>query len=504
MKKYLKYCLLAMTVLVLFVTFLPFPAQGNSSNGLTYTATDGGISSDNDTSATLSISKSGLGTGSKSSTITIKNDTGNKAVISFDYVKSGSGSSYSTTINGVDSDNGSSCTVTLDAGGSFSITLSCSHGYLSSASAKIEITNIIVTPVLESSKVTVLYDTALGSIKAGNTPVANEEVVETTASAPKTLTATTNGSQFLAWTDENNKVLSTSTSFQVEPTSSSMTVKAIFAATSPWFYVSNNNYLLEGWDAAMAYGGTVVLANNATLAARDTAYNVPSNVNLLIPYSGTDTGTFGSIPKGSPLASTATPSTYRTLTVASGASITVDGKLNVNGQRNTATQGTTGTGCAKGGHGLINLQGTGTQLTVNSSGSLYCYGFIKGAGGVYLNGGTMYELLQIYDWAGGSNISSWYFALGSNKAQTLFFTGHYYLQNVESPLTVAYGSEMYAEGVLTVSDTQVCTSARVVGTESAGSGLFLMGSGTSITRTYNPATDRVEYQLSGNGKQNRR
>ena len=128
----------------------------------------------------------------------------------------------------------------------------------------------------------------------------------------------------------------------------------------------------NNWVADTSDGNT---ANDYAVANSDgtVTYYVPSGIKFLVPYSAEDDGTFAGGENYTDKA-TSNPSAFRTLTVAAGAHIICNGEMNVNGQRHEYTQPHSGR--PAGGHGLMKLEGSGTQLTVN--GTLFCYGFIAG------------------------------------------------------------------------------------------------------------------------------
>ena len=89
------------------------------------------------------------------------------------------------------------------------------------------------------------------------------------------------GYKFVGWVNAENKLLSTKASgFTYVPTEVT-TVRAVFAASEPWFLL-NNAYVYEGLAAAVeaANGsGTISLMNDATLPAGH--YTIPKGVTTL-------------------------------------------------------------------------------------------------------------------------------------------------------------------------------------------------------------------------------
>lgn len=458
-----------------------------STLGLDFSSTNSGKISASDNSATLSVTATNwynmLGSVNEDTTVTITNSTGTKATITFTYTFEGG----TFTINDVDENSGTSCSVTLESGSSFSIYLKATASYLSSQTSTFKMTNITVTPIIDEATVTVLYDEALGRVNVGTasgTKVNNNTTVETTKDSPTTLVATANSSQFLAWVDpnDNNKVLSRNVSYTVSPTATAMTVKAVFATTTPWFFVNDGNNLVQGLDTATGYAGTIVLANNATLPAGE--YEIPSNATLLIPYDSN-----GSLYTTAPECNDGTwvqPSAFRTLTVSDNTTITINGAMTVGALQSAPGAGNTGNVTKKYGHVILN--GTNAKIVVN--GDLYCHGYITGTGMVHATtGAEVYELFQIRDWRGGSATLSWY--MGSYKS---FVVNEYFIQNIETTYRVDTGALSYVSAAMTMTGigTQQ-TSTVYIG----DGGLFQLGENSFVMREYKPSEDRIYYDLYG-------
>ena len=151
-------------------------------------------------------------------------------------------------------------------------------------------------------------------------------------------------------------------------------------------YTSLNTALVDA-----ASGDTVYVVGDAILATNGT---VKTGVTLVVPTSenyedDTTTGYANVSGNGT------TGEAYRTLTIESGATLTVNGTLLVAGnQQSTQPR----TGFLTGDYGAINLEG---NLIVN--GTLYARGEISGTGTVTAySGSTIYQRFQIADWRGGS------------------------------------------------------------------------------------------------------
>ncbi len=240
----------------------------------------------------------------------------------------------------------------------------------------------------------------------------------------------------------------------------------------------------------------ITLISSGSLEAGKT-YTIPSGVNLLIPYSASDTGTFSStasIPSGNqnPLAS---HKAYVTLTVPNGAAINVNGgAVNVNAQQ--ASNSSRTPGCVYGDYGCLRLE-EGAKLTFDG-GTGYIYGFIIGQGEVEaMNGASIWELMQVTDWRGGEAAAHLQggnlLELGSGKMNS-FICSQYYFQNIESRYTVHSGATSGICFQVNISNTNCPTSTPLIGKDD---GLIRLAEGSSITRTYHGDTDRVEWDIKG-------
>ena len=109
-----------------------------------------------------------------------------------------------------------------------------------------------------------------------------------------------------------------------------------------------------------------------------------------------------------------TPSAYRTLTMASGANLTVNGSLNVGGKQSAEQRHA---GYVSGPYGCINMSANST-ITMNSGSTLYAWGYIIGSGSVVAkSGSTVNENFQLADYRGGDVTSD---ITQSHKDKDLF------------------------------------------------------------------------------------
>lgn len=499
-KRYLSTLL----ALVMVFSAVPLPAQAVESAveesqavealAENNTAVINGVSIHVDGNGTLDDSVTGKvtvtatsGTNLKTTVITVEN-TAATAKVSFKYTTSEQVNAW--TLNGNALPAEGTFFETMEKGEIWQFSLTANRR----STASVTFSEFVIATVSENSTVTVLYDKTLGSITAGGASDTDEDgkiIVENVDSSGLELTATAGqDATFVGWTDGSGKTLSTETTYTHYPASENETVEAVFASTAglAWFKVGNfqTTDLNKAIEEAESSGNkTVVLAVSGTLAAGD--YIIPEDIAFLIPHSANDTGRFNTAVE-SETRTSFTTKPYVTLTVPSGSSITVKGDMNVNAKQAAITGGVAG--YVNGEYGHVALE-TGAELILESGSSLTCYGYITGGGTVTANeGSTVWELLQIADWRGGSYAVKWYL----DKIQC-FPTSQYYVQNIESNF------DMYPGAVEKIS-TAIELASEIYDTQNVfvgDTGLFKLSDGI-LSRSYDYEDERMTYTVSESGE----
>ena len=433
--------------------------------------------------------------------ITITNETADKAKLEFDY---SAASANSFKIAGATAAASGSYSVVLEAGASLSITLVSNRG-LSNTTATLTISNITLTTVNASSDVTFEFDGTYGSVTVGGEAVASGAVVNIDGASGAALVATpVSGASFLGWVNAaDGKILSAEASYTLTP-AADMTVKAAFAKDggTPWFavgaatqksvssgllgfgsisyYVVGTSYLFDDLNAAAtkaqsdAANKTVVLMNSGTLSAGN--YTIPSGVTLLIPFDSANTMYTTQVEN---TGTYTTPTAYRTLTMADGANLIINGAVSLSAKQKYAAGSKVDGGAPTGAVSFIRMQGS-SNITVNNGGTLYAYGFITGSGSVTANsGGTVYEMFQIADFRGGTQ--------STDMENGVFPLSQYYVQNIEVPLKLYSGAKEYAYTTIYMSSADFASSVAFIASSDA---MFNLTSGYVVKR-YDGATDRL-------------
>ena len=454
--------------------------------GLSFTGDADDAWSANGTSITGAVTSTGgtCSDTSYNSTLTIKNNKATKATLSFAYaieqnsgtIKVGGGS---VTANG-------SFSRELAAGGTIEVYIQSG----STTATKITMTNVALVSDVTATATFVPAENGTYTVDG---KLITEEYSNTQSSmtAYQVVATPADGYQFLGWYNlTTGKCIATAatTALNIE---SDCTVTAKFVSKSLALFETGGQRFAD-LNEAVAYAQTngqskITLATDGSISG---TYTIPAGITLLIPFDEA-----GTLYTTTPAYTTATETqkAYKTLTMAAGSSITVNGgAISVGGKHFTSS----GQDCCKptGAYGLIKMQ-EGSSITLNNRANLYAWGYITGDGQITANSGAnVYEYYQVTDWRGGSQTGS----MANNKQKVFPFT-QYYVQNIEAALTLNAGANEY---------TYISVTAKIVGTKSAtipfvgSNGLFKLGADGQFTKRYIPAQDRMVFTISGEASLN--
>lgn len=435
------------------------------------------------TGSATSVEDSNLGWAIPSeSTLTITNNRDTSATLSFDYTVVLSGGEIKVDNTPVPADGKVSFSKELEPGGNTTV-------YIISGDQNIA-TTITMTNVRLVSAATaeVTFRPAVN----GSYTVNGEEITELTtmtlsgAIAYRVEATPVDGYRFKGWYNETEGKIIDTRSTTTLSLDSNCTITAQFVSkdlalfeTKGQRFTDLNEAVAE---AQKSLPAIITLAEPGKITG---SYTIPSGVTLLIPFDDMET----LYTKAPAYTTTTEPQkAYKTLTMAAGSSITVNGgAISVGGKHYTSS----GQECCKptGAYGLIKMQ-EGSSIVLKNRANLYAWGYITGDGQVTAeSGATVYEYFQVRDWRGGTAVLSMITSLTNH----VFPFSQYYVQNIEAPLTLQYGASEKAYISLTSSDTTVSTSIDFIGS----TGLFKLESGGSIIKRYVPATGRTEYTTNG-------
>lgn len=458
--------------------------QENEYNGYT-----GGVS----TAAVAGCSGSSFAPASGK--LTLKNDTTQPATLSFDYrVQLNNGT---ITINGTNILSNGSFSVSMSAGSSVDVDLLSSD--LETSHTGIVLYNMSFTA---EEDVTVTFaEPSHGTYFVDNVRI--DEQTEYTNPFGTTYDVIANpapGYTFLGWfTDGDFTCLSTDATTSLLLTCDCTVYPYFFYENTLQFKVGTRTCtdLNEADSWASSHGNEpIILMGDGTLPAG--TYNISKGNTLLIPCSGnfelytTDPESVAELPNST--------NTYpfRTLTLAPGAVLNINGTLSLAGKQNMQQPCI---GSTVGPFGFIKLEAQGetkSQIVVQNGGKLYCWGYITGGGEVKArSGAVVYEPFQVMDFRGGNALMN---MMTSASVQGVFPVSQYYVQNIESRITFEYGAREFVRCITDAGKDYGFppTPALVpfVAPEGANA-LFQMNSGCTFSKYYDAPNDRLCYEVNG-------
>ena len=248
-------------------------------------------------------------------------------------------------------------------------------------------------------------------------------------------------------------------------------------------------------------------------------YTIPNGATLLIPRDKDQTSPNLIADFAPTNATVQASSAYRSLTLADGANIIVNGAIEIGGKQGSGGQGANGTGIVTGSFGqLIMMQGS--NITLNNGSALYAWGFVTGdilykdlQGNVLSGdidarrGSKVYEQFQMYDWRGGTIASG----LMGNEYD-VFPMNTYFIQNVEVPTTYHPGSSLITVTSINVSGSViVAKNIQIIGVYNRIDGkaddvaMFLMDDAdtsddTWVCKAYSSSNDRQMYSINSSAR----
>lgn len=455
----------------------------------TYTGTDDGANSSWSVTGGNSIAGSVIGTSGLCSdtqyntTLTITNNKASEAILSFDYAIALNDGTIKVA-GGAVSANGSYSN-TIAPGDSIAVYLASGS---TSKATTIDITNLNL--IVDVQATTTFRPAENGSYTVDGAAITAETAKTKQSTEAYALSAAPNsGYKFVGWYSvTSGKYLSTEASVSLYFDSDQVVTAVFTLADTPVFDVGGAKFtdLNKANDYASSNGiEQITLLSDGILTSG--AYTISAGVILLIPFD--EAGTCYTTAPATTGNSRTAPSVYRKLTMAKGASITVNGAISVSAKH--YAYGQTGAGAPDGKYGYIYMN-EGSSIVINNGGALYVYGFISGKGTVTAeSGAVVYEYMQIGDFRGGSATSGM-----NNNAQKIFPLNQYFVQNIETKLTLKAGADEYIYTSIYAASMSTPTTIHFIGTENA---MFLMEDGY-LTKEYFPDKDRTEISVYGNAQ----
>ena len=483
----LALCMCMVFALLPNVTMTAFAASSgevtglsNENIGLSYSGTaDNAWSASGTTIIGSATSVAGTcGDTSYNSTLTITNKKATTATLSFDY--SVALNSGTIQVAGTEVTAGGTYSGEVAAGGSIKVFIQSG----STTATQITISNIAL--VSDVTATTTFEPAENGSYTVnGNAITESYSNTQSSTEAYQVAATAASGYQFLGWYNvTTGKYINTNATASLNIESDS-TITAKFALQTAAIFETGGQPFADLDEAALYAQNNaqtlIKLVSDGTITGN---YTIPVGITLLIPFDAA--GTLYTTTPGV-IRTTPTSKAYRTLTMASGSSITAFGNISLGGQYFAA--GGSQQGRCVGDYGCIKME-SDSNITLKNGSSLYAWGFVTGSGSVLAeSSATVYEFYQIADFRGGTASSSM-----GNK---VFPFNQYFVQNIEVPLTLNAGAnEVVYSGVYAMSNTYT-TAIQFIG----NSGMFKIVSG-SFTKDYDEAADRLILTVNGEAELN--
>ena len=422
---------------------------------------------------------------SHKSTLTITNKKSIKATLSFDYsIEQNSGK---IQVDGTEVSSGARFTKELAANESVKVYIQSGS---TSAATKITLTNVVLVSDVNATATFVPAENGTYTVDGKRI---TEEYSNTQSSMTAYQVAATPaaGYQFMGWYDvTSGKYINTAprAALNIE---SDCTITARFATIGAALFETGGQ-IFETLDAAVTYAQSkqqtkITLVSDGEISGDCT---IPVGITLLIPYDAAGTlytTTPSSIDSSSTPVSTA-KNCFRKLSLADNASLTVYGAISVGGRYVAATG--SASGYMGGDYGQIELS-EASSITVKNGGALYAWGFVTGSGSVTAeSGSSIYEWFQITDFRGGT-------ASSGMASGPVFPFSQYFVQNIETPLTLHAGAKEVVSSGVYVSSKVFATAIAFIG----DNGMFKIKNG-SLTKDYDEATDRLVFTINGEAELN--
>ena len=475
-------------------------SDGNTVLTVWYSGTSGALQTDG---SYLFTAAKGTLSGS-TTTIKITNTSSVRSTLTFTYAKSGGGD-----VSGI-----SSSPVTIVLAPQEVLEILLTGGGFLTGDGKLKLSGFSLTPLPDTADVKI-YPSSLGNVSVeyydadGNkqnaevlTDSAPLEVKVRTAQGVKLSPAPNAGTMFMTWVDpETQTKVATNNNTLYPEKDSYVRIQPLFTENGEavWdvdgkLYVGLNNAITTAQNTGVK---KITLAADGVLLPGE--YTIPSGYTVLIPFDDANTlyttspasrVVEGGWISGDTQIAYATPTAYRTLTMAKGATLTVNGSMSLSAEHHAGGSNQQA-GCPSGPVSFVRME-EGSNITVN--GTLYAWGFITGSGTVTVSSGAnVYENFQFMDFRGGSATTS--IVNGNSADKGVFPLNQYYVQNIEVPMTLYAGATEHSYTTIFMNSSAHSASVPFIG---SGNSMFSLTAGY-VTKWYDGSTDRLIVTMGGTG-----
>ena len=216
-------------------------------------------------------------------------------------------------------------------------------------------------------------------------------------------------------------------------------------------------------------------------------YTIPKGVQFIVP--GKKVRTYREALEQSDYNSSISSfSEYIRWIVEEGTTITVEGGASVSVLANVAVNGASNANGLPYDYGHIELN-QNCKMEFLGDSRLFAYGYVTGpeSSSILMKDQSLVkEVLQVYDWRGGTATSSGYL-MGQFTNNKIFLMNQYFVQNIEAPLTVTAGATEELDAALNVNGIMNLSLTFI----SQNNGFFQLSNGYSFTKYYDKYSDRI-------------
>ncbi len=266
-------------------------------------------------------------------------------------------------------------------------------------------------------------------------------------------------------------------------------------------FLNESNYyvdLQDALDAAVSHSShrVTVMATGELDTSEQQEYTIPEGVTLVVPGEEDFRYNIGGLRTEDIIQNVSGYKEFVKFSLPHNATLNVEGGLSVYAKL------TSGGTVAATSYGQIHLEDNsdtggseGAKINIKSGGIVNVYGYITGKPDYTKvnveTGGSIYELLQVRDWRGGTATVA---TAITNKSKGVFPMNQYYVHNVETMLELHRGATEYVSFGVLMSDDIVTTDAVFLTTRDGTNeqvGLFLLSEKSIIQKYLDKKTDRL-------------
>lgn len=454
---------------------------------------DGSFSwSNNVISGNVECSMTSVGS-TKTANLSLTNTSGKKAVFGFKTYCSrieGSANAWGTSLNAGSYWEKKSV---IESNETVTVSISASYKAFHNRRTHIEISNIEFS-VVDTYSTNFIVPNSSGILEVNGQTLNQNQSISSPSNKPYTLKFTpSDGYIFVGWYVDGVQV-SNNNPFVFYASKNDENVMPIAVDNSAALFSVADSIFVDLEQAInKAINGSdkiVRLHKSGSLSpkADGSSYVFSNGVNLFIPGSGTSNYTDFAVAMPPTTKDVSSQTCNYHLNVQTGVvlNFTTGSAICIAGSMFSGPGSQIG-GRPTGEVGELILQ-SGSSIGLNSTATLYAWGYVSGDGDIYArNGSTVYEGFA-FSFRGGDG------TLGAT-GKGVFAFNQYYIQNIECKLHIYYGAIEKTSTSVYMLSSRFNSTFTFIG----DGGMFVLQEGCIVEKQYDPKTDRLRMCVNGNG-----